>query len=161
AGAQEVVKWRHDYNVARREAQEKGLPLVLDFGTENCFWCRKLDESTFRDPTVVGVMNERFIPLKIDAEREVKLAQVLRIQSYPTVVLAAPDGKILGTLEGYQDAARFHENLQRALASVSNPEWMLRDYQAATAAIASADYARAVALLKSIGEDGKTRPVQA
>ena len=56
---------------------------------------------------------------------------MLRIHSYPTVVLAAPDGKILGTIEGFQDAPRFYENLQRALAAVTNPEWMLRDYQAA------------------------------
>jgi len=34
AGAQEV-QWRYDYNRARREAQEKGRPLLLDFGTEH------------------------------------------------------------------------------------------------------------------------------
>jgi thioredoxin-like negative regulator of GroEL len=159
AQAQEV-HWRRDYNAARKEAVDKSLPLVLDFGTQNCFWCRKLDENTFSDPTVAHVMNERFIPLKIDAEREATLAQALHISAYPTVVLAAPDGKILGTMEGFQDAVRFHENLQRALAAVSNPEWMQRDYEAAAKAVTASDYARAVALLKAITEDGKARPVQ-
>jgi thioredoxin-like negative regulator of GroEL len=154
------VHWRHDYNAARREAAEKNLPLVLDFGTENCFWCKKLDATTFRDPAVARLLSERFIPLKIDAEREATLARMLHIESYPTVVLAATDGKILGTVVGYQDATRFHETLQRALAGVSNPEWMVRDYDIAAKAIAGSDYARAVALLKSIGEDGKSRPVQ-
>jgi thioredoxin-like negative regulator of GroEL len=159
AAAQEV-QWRHEYNAARKEAEKKGLPLVLDFGTQNCFWCRKLDESTFRDPTVVRVMNEKFIPLKIDAERDPSLAQMLQIQSYPTLVLAAPDGKILGRMEGFQDAARFHENLQRALASVANPEWMLRDYQEAKKAAEKGDYARAVGLVRTVLEDNKSRPVQ-
>src|SRR5262245_30550588 len=81
--AQEV-KWRHDYNAARREAVEKNVPLVIDFGTENCFWCKRLDASTFRDTAVVGVMNEKFVPLKIDAEKDAPLAQALQIQSYPT-----------------------------------------------------------------------------
>src|SRR5262249_22755360 len=81
------VQWRTDYNGARKEAEEKHRPLLIDFGTQNCFWCKRLDASTFRDPTVCGPLNEKFVPLKIDAEREAQLAQALSIQSYPTVVL--------------------------------------------------------------------------
>src|SRR3989442_4578679 len=160
-GQAQEVQWRYDYNAARREAVQKNRPLILDFGTEHCFWCKKLDVTTFREPTIVGVLNEQFIPLKVDAEREVPLANALRIQNYPTLVLAAPDGKILGTFEGYLEAIRLHDYLQRALAAVSNPEWMVRDYQEASKAAAASEYARAVALLKSIGEDGKDRPIQA
>ena len=160
AAAQEV-QWRHEYNSARKEAETKGLPLVLDFGTENCFWCRKLDETTFREPTVVRAMNEKFIPLKVDANVDTALRDALQIHSYPTLVLAAPDGKILGRMEGYQDATRFYENLQRALASVTNPEWMQRDYQEASRAVEKGDYARAVGLLRTVLEDNKGRPVQA
>jgi hypothetical protein len=64
-------------------------------------------------------------------------------------------------MEGYQDAARFHENLQRALASVANPEWMQRDFQEASRAAEKGDYARAVGLLRTVLEDNKSRPVQA
>jgi tetratricopeptide (TPR) repeat protein len=158
--AGQEVRWRTDYASARKEAADKGLPLVVDFGTRNCFWCHKLDENTFSDAAVAQVMNEKYVPLKIDGERDHALVQALRITAYPTVILAAPDGKILGTVEGFQDATHFHENLLRALAAISNPEWMLRDYQAASKAIAGSDYARAVALLKAINEDGKARPVQ-
>ena len=160
-GRAQEVQWRYDYNAARREAVQKNRPLILDFGTEHCFWCKKLDVTTFREPTIVGVLNEQFIPLKVDAEKEVPLANALRIQNYPTLVLAAPDGKILGTFEGYLEAIRLHDYLQRALAAVSNPEWMVRDYQEASKAAAGSEYARAVALLKSIAEDGKDRPIQA
>jgi thioredoxin-like negative regulator of GroEL len=163
ATAQEAageVKWRTDYLAARREAQEKGRPLVIDFGTEHCYWCKRLDATTFHDPTVLRVMNDNFIPLRIDAEKESGLAQALRIQSYPTIIIAAADGKIIATQEGYLDAGRFHEKLQQALASVTNPDWMLKDYQRATQAIAGADFARAVTLLRGVLEDGKDRPVQ-
>jgi thioredoxin-like negative regulator of GroEL len=155
-----VVKWRHEYNAARREAQEKGLPLVLDFGTENCFWCKRLDTTTFQDPAVVRLLNERFIPLKIDADKETGLAQFLHVQSYPTIIIAASDGKIFGTQEGYMDAARFREHLKRALTAVTNPEWMTRDYREASRAIGGGDYSRAIALLRGVIEDGKDRPVQ-
>jgi TolA-binding protein len=50
--------------------------------------------------------------------------------------------------------------LQRVLAAVSNPDWMLRDYQIAMKAMSEKDYPKSVALLRTILEDGKTRPVQ-
>jgi len=118
--AQEV-QWRHDYNAARREAKDKQRPIVMDFGTSNCFWCKKLDTSTFRDPGVVKQLNEQFIPVKIDAEREPGLVQTLRIHSYPTLVFAAPDGRILGSHEGFVEVARFSQRLSRALKESAPP----------------------------------------
>src|SRR2546421_12233400 len=97
------IQWRHDYAAALKEAQDKTLPLIIDFGTVNCYWCKKLDESTFRDPRIVRAMNDRFVPLKVDGEKEPSLVQLLRISSYPTIVLAGPDKRILGTMEGFQE----------------------------------------------------------
>jgi thioredoxin-related protein len=157
--AQEV-RWRTDYNAARKESQEKGLPLVIDFGTDNCVWCIRQDQTTFRDPTIVGMVNQKFVGLKVNAAHEPTLAQMLRVQVYPTLVLAAPDGKILATLEGYQDATRLHDHMKRVLSTVTNPEWMLKEFQAAQKAVAANEFSRAVTLLAKITEDGKTRPVQ-
>ncbi len=162
AWAQEAeVKWRYDYNTARKEALEKSLPLVLDFGTKQCFWCRKLDETTFREPRLVSLMNECFIPLKIDAEKEIGLTQALDINSFPTLILGAPDGKILDKVEGYKDASQFQEILHRALATVRNLDWMVRDYQQAQKWLLASELDRAIPLLKTIVEDGKGRPIQA
>src|SRR5262245_3665361 len=74
APAQEL-SWRHDYNAARTEAAETGRPIMIDFGTESCFWCKKLDLTTFRDPAVASLLNEQFVALKVDAEREVLLTE--------------------------------------------------------------------------------------
>jgi thioredoxin-related protein len=151
--AQEVP-WRHDYNAARREAKEKSRPLVLDFGTERCFWCAKLDATTLRDPAVVRVLTEQFVALKLDAARDGALADLLRVQSYPTLVLAAPDGRILATLEGYVDAERLKEQLRQVLAAVANPDGMRRDYQEATA---SPRTQRARELLAQAREDHRAQ----
>lgn len=154
------LQWRTDYNAARREAAQAGKPLLIDFSTDNCMWCKKLDETTFRDPAIVALLGEQYVTLRINADLVPALAQALRIQSYPTLVLAGPDGKILGTIEGYMEAARLTEHLQRVVMTVATPDWMARDLQEASKAVAGGDYARAVTLLKTIGEDGKTRPVQ-
>lgn len=157
--AGEKIEWRVDYDTARKEATEKNKPLFLDFGTEDCVHCRRMHQTTFHDPAIIKLLNDRFIPLKVDANREPRLTQSLRIQAYPTMILAGNDGKILGWIEGYMEVNRMQEHLQRA-TNVQTPDWMARDYQEATKSINKGDYARAVALLKNIGEDGKDLPVQ-
>src|SRR5271169_1752337 len=66
----EDVDWRSDYSAARKEASEKGRPILVDFGFEGCAFCRKLDATTFRDADVVKRMNEQFIPIRIDIEKD-------------------------------------------------------------------------------------------
>jgi thioredoxin-like negative regulator of GroEL len=154
------VEWRQDYASALREATEKNRPVLIDFGTENCFWCKKLDTTTFHEPGIVTLMNQNFIPLRIDAEKEPRLAADLHVESYPTVVLAGADKRILDVQVGFIDAPGFQEKLQRVLSVTSNPEWMTRDYEGAAKAIAASDYARAIALLRSIIDDGQQRPIQ-
>jgi thioredoxin-related protein len=113
AMAQEV-NWRRDYAAARKEATETGRPLLMDFGTAGCTWCRKLDATTFRDPRIVKLLNERFIPVKIDADREIRLVQALGIDSYPTIVLANPEGHVLGRQVGFAEVGEMSALLAKA-----------------------------------------------
>lgn len=159
AGEKNQVEWRTDYDAARKESTEKGKPIFLEFMTEDCFHCRRLESGPFKEEEVVTILNDRFIPLKVDAARSPKLIAALRIQAYPTMIVAGTDGKIIGFLEGYMEAKPLHENLKRTLA-VQTPDWMARDFQEASKAVSNGDYAKAVSLLKHIGEDGKDTPVQ-
>ena len=159
AGEKNQVEWRLDYDAARKESSEKGKPIFLEFMTEDCFHCRRLESGPFKDEAIVTLLNDRFIPLRVDAARSPKLVQALRIQAYPTMIVAGVDGKIIGFLEGFHDIKPLEENLKRTLA-VQTPDWMARDFQEASKAIGAGEYAKAVSLLKNIGEDGKDRPVQ-
>lgn len=120
AEAQEL-KWRGDYAAARKEATTSGRPLLLDFGTEACVWCRKLDATTFRAPAVVAAIHDRFVPVKIDAEKEAWLARAAGVESYPTLVLLAADGKIIGRHVGYADVAQLTALLGKAPVVAPSP----------------------------------------
>jgi hypothetical protein len=109
---------------------------------------------------VASLLNDRFVPLRVDGSRNAALVEALHIQNYPTLVFAAPDGRILGYQEGFVEASALREQLQRALATTSAPEWMARDYEEAVKAHGEARYARTVSLLRNLVEDGKDRPIQ-
>lgn len=153
------VAWRTDYNAARREAQEKGLPLLVVIGTDNCFYCRKLEGGPLKDAGVADLIAGGFIPLKLDATRAPDLAKALKVQLYPTTVLAAPDGKIHAFIEGYVEADRLSEQLKRTATAVATADWAARDFNEASKALAGSDYARAVTLLKGIAKEAGDKPV--
>jgi thioredoxin-related protein len=166
AMAQDVVPvrdipWRTDYNQALHESEKRGLPLVIDFGTNDCFWCKKLDETTFRDPRIIRLLSEQFIALKINASRDAKLASDMRIDRYPTLVIAGPGRKILYIKEGYHDADTFNEILLRNIAQVATPDWMKQHFDFAQKAYLDGDYARAFASLRNILDDTKGRAIHA
>jgi uncharacterized protein YyaL (SSP411 family) len=155
------VTWRSEYNAARKEATEKGLPLVIVIGTQDCFYCRKLEAGPLKDPAVTGLLAGNFVALKLDATRAPELARALKVQMYPTTVLAAPDGKIHAFIEGYVESDRFADQLKRTLTQASTPDWAARDFNEASKALAAGDYPRAVSLLKGITKEAGTKPVGA
>lgn len=109
------VRWRHDYQAARKEATAAGKPLLLDFGTEACTWCRKLDTTTFRNPSVVELLNDRFVPVKVDGEKDAWLTRAAGVEAFPTLVLLSPEGKVLARHDGYADAGKLLPLLRQVL----------------------------------------------
>ena len=55
--AGDPIPWRTDYPTARKEAETKKLPLLVVIGSQDCFYCRKLESHTFTDPDIVAFVN--------------------------------------------------------------------------------------------------------
>ncbi|HTU21380.1 MAG TPA: DUF255 domain-containing protein [Gemmataceae bacterium] len=164
SGSAQVVEWRLDYGKAVQEASEKNRPLIIDVGTEHCHFCKQLDLRTFTDPALVAMLNERCIPLKVDADQHARLAEALRVEYYPTLVFATPDKKILGYQQGFIEAGPLKERLNKlfftsALAGGGAPN-PSREIDEAKRALAVGDYPRAIALLKPVAEYTKEDAVQ-
>jgi len=114
----EGVTWLTDYNTARQAAHDRNLPLVIDFSTKDCVWCRKLEATTFHDPAVVKLLGGHFIAVHLDGEKDAYLAQHLNITGYPTLVFADPAGKIVARQDGYMNADEFAKQLDHVLAGL-------------------------------------------
>lgn len=159
APAADPVVWRIDYASARKEAIERGLPLLIVIGTESCYYCKKLEAGPCREPAVANQLTKNFIPLKLDATREPQIARALKVQLYPTIVLAGPDGKIHGFVEGYVEADRLLDHMKRTTANVAPADWSTRDFEVASKAFAVGDYQRAVPILKIIVRELGDKPI--
>ena len=102
---------------ARQAASESGKKLVLvDVYTTWCAPCKKLDETTWKDPRVLEWLTREAVCLKVDAEKDEPLAEKYRIKAYPTLLLLRPDGSEIDRLVGYRDAPTFLSDAGEALA---------------------------------------------
>lgn len=153
AGAQ-GINWRSDYNEARREAIEKGRPLIVDFVTEYCYYCKLMDDTTYKDPEIMRMLNEQFIPLKVVEKDNPQLVKTLMIDRFPTVVLAEPNGKILENQVGYKDPSTLKGYLLSALDIVKpSPEWAIQLMSEAKEAIKIGNFRVATHKLLRITQD--------
>lgn len=106
--------WSTNFDESIDQA-EKGHKLVLaDFYTSWCGWCKQLDKTTFADPEFMQYVNEHFIPVKLNAEDNgegQRTAEKNDVSAFPTGLVFAPNGKVIGRIFGYAPAEQYKAKL--------------------------------------------------
>lgn len=98
------------YSGALREAATAGKPLMVEFYTTWCKYCKIMDKQVYEIPGTL----DKFIYWHVDAERYTALAAQYRVNGYPTVVFLTPDGKEFHRFSGtYDTASVLKEVLER------------------------------------------------
>jgi uncharacterized protein YyaL (SSP411 family) len=62
------VDWYPWGEEALARAREEDKPVLLSIGYSACHWCHVMERESFEDPETAALMNERFVPVKLDRE---------------------------------------------------------------------------------------------
>ena len=68
AHADNPVNWQPWGEQALEEARERDVPIFLSVGYAACHWCHVMAEESFEDEDVADILNENFVPIKVDRE---------------------------------------------------------------------------------------------
>ena len=94
------IQW-HTYNDGMARGKFENKRIFIHFWAEWCAACKTMEKNTFSDPDVVAALNEDFIPVKVNADREVTTASMYRVQALPDNWFIAANGEIIGNRPGY------------------------------------------------------------
>jgi uncharacterized protein len=94
------VDWYPWGEEAFERARHEDRPLLLSVGYSACHWCHVMERESFEDPAIAGLMNERFVNIKVDREErpDVDSIYMQAVQAmtghggWPMTVFLTPDG---------------------------------------------------------------------
>src|SRR5438270_347063 len=62
------IQWHEWGPEAFASAQRENKPMLLDIGAVWCHWCHVMDRESYDDPEVAAIVNENFVPVKVDRD---------------------------------------------------------------------------------------------
>lgn len=99
--AHNPVNWFPWGEEAFEKARKEDKPLIISVGYSACHWCHVMEDESFEDEEVAQMMNEHYVPVKVDREERPDVDQ-LYIDAvslmtgqagWPLNVVVLPDGR--------------------------------------------------------------------
>jgi thioredoxin-related protein len=112
------VKW-YQYDDGLAKAKKENKHMMVFFYTTSCGWCKKMDRNTFGNEEVKEVLNESYVPVKVNglSARKVKLdgedvterqlAGKYRVRAYPITWFLTPSSEKIAPRLGYASPEEF------------------------------------------------------
>jgi thioredoxin-related protein len=107
------ITW-NKYDAGLKLAAKSKKPIMVDFYTDWCGWCKKLDKNTYTDTAVANYLNSHFVSVKINGESRENLdlptgpsnglnvARSFGVKGYPCIWFLNADGSRINNLSGYR-----------------------------------------------------------
>jgi uncharacterized protein YyaL (SSP411 family) len=114
AGLTRGIPWIHSSAEALAAARQANAPILAFVTSSHCHFCQKMEAKTWSDDAVIRQVSSTFVPLRLDADREPKVVESLRIRGFPTTVIFTPEGKVIDSAEGYMPPAKLGILLERS-----------------------------------------------
>jgi hypothetical protein len=113
------VRWQEWDDAAFARAKTEDKPILLDIGAVWCHWCHRMDADTYSHPQVFALINEHFVPIKVDNDRRPDINARYNMGGWPTTAFLTPDGEIL-TGATYVPPAQMLTLMRQVLAAYHN-----------------------------------------
>jgi uncharacterized protein YyaL (SSP411 family) len=89
------VSWLPWSEESFKKAKELDKPILLDIRAVWCHWCHVMDETTYSNSGVARLIEEKFVPIKVDRDQRPDIDKRYNMGGWPTTAFLTPDGEVL------------------------------------------------------------------
>jgi len=89
------INWRSWGDAAFAEAREQGKPVLLAISAVWCHWCHVMDETSYSVPEIIEVINDRYVPVRVDNDERPDVNRRYNMGGWPSTVFLTPEGEII------------------------------------------------------------------
>ncbi len=120
------IRWRHWSPDAFREAEESDRPVLLLLSTTWARACQEMDETTYSDERIIELVNEKLLPVRVDADRLPHVQDRYIAGGWPTNAILTPGGEALWS-ETFVEARELRRVIEKVLDAWENRRTNLTD----------------------------------
>lgn len=84
-----------------QEYQNGDRKFLIFFHADWCVYCRKLEKKVFADTEIINYINDHYIPVRVEIDKEKRLAARFGVRELPDLRFLASDGQNLARWPGY------------------------------------------------------------
>ena len=100
ASASDTINWRsYEEGMVLSKIEKKKV--FLHFYADWCGFCRKMANTTFKDLTLITYLNENYMPIMVNTDREPQTAGSYGVAGLPTTVFLTEMGEPIFSVPGY------------------------------------------------------------
>jgi thioredoxin-related protein len=107
------VKFYTDPSIALGAAKAQGKPVFVYARSESCGWCKKFEEETFTNQSVIKTLNGNFILVSIDVYNQKNETRNFRVHGTPTEIFLDSNGTEIKRIPGYTDTETFLNTINK------------------------------------------------
>jgi uncharacterized protein len=89
------VSWLEWNEESFKKAQELDKPILLGISAVWCHWCHVMDQTTYSDREVARLIEDKFVPIRVDRDRRPDIDKRYNMGGWPSTVFLTPDGEVL------------------------------------------------------------------
>jgi len=89
------IAWNEWSAQAFERAQREDKPVLLGISAVWCHWCHVMDETSYSDPAVIQVINDRFVPIRVDNDQRPDINARYNMGGWPTTAFLTPNGEVM------------------------------------------------------------------
>jgi len=114
SGTAEINYFNESWDNIKAKAAAEHKFIFIDCYTDWCGWCKVMDKETMVDPTIISLINDNFIAVKMDMEKGegIQLSMKYHVTGFPSFLFFSPEGAYTGHSVGYQKSDEFMKLLK-------------------------------------------------